>query len=183
MLHSEAFVRGTGFSRVTFGLPFAAAGHAVMAGPRLMVGFSRDSVVVVHDILHEAIDTLKIGIQARPIAREDWDARWDTLVANAAPEFRERMALAKGDVLVFDRYPRYQRVLATPAGSLAAYVARDAERGIYELRCIQLMDGDRCPSIQTSPGEVVLAIASGVAAVAVETADGTWHIVRRSGQH
>ena len=179
MVQSEAFARGVGFARVTFGLPFAASGHSVVAGSRLVVGFSRDSIVLAHDVQRGATDTLVLSVPLRPASKQDWEARWDTLVANAA-EFRERIIAAKGDVPVFDTHPRYHRLFSTPRGSIAAYLPRDAEKGIYELRCLHVVDGDQCPSIATATGEVVLAITSGVAAVAIETPDGTWRAVRRT---
>jgi hypothetical protein len=79
-------------------------------------------------------------------------------------------------------HPRFLRLLATPRGTVAAYVPSDPTRQSYEVRCVAVVPGDVCPAIRTGQGEVVIAITSGRAAVDIEQEHGTWHVVLRAAK-
>jgi hypothetical protein len=179
---SEAFAHGDGFQRVTFGFPFAAAGDAVVAGEKLVWAFSRDSVAHMHDPVTGRIDTLPLSLPAFRVDDADWEERWDTIVARSANEFRDRVRAAKSNVPRVQEHPRFLRLMSTPRGTVAAYAPSDTSRLTYEVHCIVVAPGDVCPAVRTVPGEVVIAVTSGRAAVGIEQEDGTWRVVLRSAR-
>ncbi len=183
IVHSESFAWGSGFSQITFGMPFQATGDAIVAGDRLVMGFTRDSVLFARSMHSDRVDTIQLLAAAYPISNDVWERRWDTSVARTSREFRDRKIAAKGAVPRAQFHPRFVSLLATSRGTIAAYVPTDSNQITYEIRCVEVEMGDRCPSVRTVPGEVVLAIGSGVAAVAIEQEDGTWRVVLRAASN
>ncbi len=177
----EEFVAGNGFQRVTFQLPFRADGDAVVVGNKLVSGFSRDSVYFVRNVLSGKVDTTPLPFPAYTISNRVWEAAWDAARNSSTPnEFSERIQAAKSKVPRILSRPRFASLYKTPRGTVAAYGPLDATGDTYGLRCLIVAAGDRCPSIRTVQGEVVIAISSGVAAVSIEQPDGTLIVVLRS---
>ncbi len=179
MVLSDNFAIGRGFQRVTTGIPFAGSGDAVLSSNRLIVGYSGDTVLVSHDLISGEVDTIPFPVAAYPVTRSEWERAWEKRFARPS-EFNERIQAAKENIPMPRYHPRFVRLLATPRGTIAAYVPTDSTQKVYEIRCFQIAEGDTCPAVRTTSGEVVLAITSGVAAVVIEQPDGTWRTVLRS---
>lgn len=172
----EQLVHGHGFERKTFGLPFSASGDAVLVGESLVYGFARDSFLVRRDVVTGATDTITIAAPAFELPQKNWDAKWEQRIANATPDFRPALTAAAKRAPRPHTYPRYVRLLATPTGSVAIYGPLDASMEQYTIRCVLTSSLDGCPTVTTSEGEIVLAIASGRALVARESTDGNYTI-------
>jgi hypothetical protein len=179
VVFGEAFAAGQGFGRVTLVPPNSARSEVVVAGGKIWTGFSRDSMLVVHDLRGNRVDSLAHHLAAHPVSQAAWEEAWAKRVERADGDFRQRIAAVKGDVPRFETYPRFIRLLATPGGTVAAYAPVDESRKVWGLPCVVVATGERCPEVRTQEGEVVLAISSGRAAVAVEQEDGTWRVVIR----
>jgi hypothetical protein len=170
----EQFVLGQGFSRQTFGLPFGATGSAVLAGDQLVRGFARDPFLVRVGLSSGATDTIPLEVPAFELPDDVWNDRWQERIANATPDSREALSQVATLAPRPDTYPRYVRMLVTPGGSVAIYAPVSETMEEYAIHCALTTAGDECPEVTSSEGEIVLAIASGRALVARETADGTY---------
>lgn len=175
----EDFAIGRGFQRVTTGIPFSGRGDAVMAANQLVVGYSRDTVLIAHDVISGEVDTIPFPVRGYPISRGAWNSAWERKFAKPS-EWTERIMAAKDKIPIPESHPRFQYLLATPRGTVTAYVPSDSTRLIYEIRCFQIAAGDICPAVRTVQGEVVLGITSGAAVVIIEQPDGSWRAVLRS---
>lgn len=173
---SETFIDGVGFERFTTGLPFGATGDALVAAGKLIRGFARDSFVVVTDLTRLSRDTVFFRMPAYPTSMDDWDKRWQKKMDGTLPDFRLRLEKLTGKVPRSPVLPRYIRMFTTPTGTVALYTQAEEGSADYRIRCVLRVDGDVCPEVLTTPGEVVIAVASGRAVIVQETADGTYHI-------
>lgn len=171
----EQFTLGSGFQQVSVGVPFGASGYAVLAQDAVVSGFARDSFLVRRNLLNTRIDTISINAPAFPIARASWDSAVE-VVPKGAEEFGPNAIAARSQMPRQERYPRYYGLLATPRGTIAIYAPADVRRESYEIRCAFVAEGDVCPGVSTTGGDIVLAISSGRALVARHKSDGDYRI-------